>query len=293
MEEYLKAYKLYYTLKEQYDIKYDNYKKKIKRKNISNAQKKELLKNPDIKCINCKKKGGNIFSEKDRTLKLICGHKKPCSLNITLMKNNSIQFPKQLNKHNSEKIVLENDIIKTKLEILFDLEDKDVGLGEFKKTKENLTTINNKIRSTQNKIFEIKSKNIKVPDPSVKTKDGDKDVKMITKRISHEVYLANLENKMNKLMNKYNNLIKDYHRPKLNEPKNKELLKDAFALYNEEIKPLKKEYYDVKYDNIFITEHVVKCEKGVVNEHYHIEKQLNSVEKLSEDREFKIISNKK
>ena len=87
-EKYLEALKNYYELKKVYEKQY--YQKKlniIKQTNLSTKEKKQKFQEMKKLCINCKKEGGTIFTNKNNTLKALCGNESnPCKLNIELQK---------------------------------------------------------------------------------------------------------------------------------------------------------------------------------------------------------------
>ena len=67
----------YYILKKKYEDTITNEKKKILKNNsLSSADKRLRFKEMGIKCINCKQKGGTIFTNNDNILKAVCGSSK-------------------------------------------------------------------------------------------------------------------------------------------------------------------------------------------------------------------------
>lgn len=76
-DNYLEALDKYFELKQ----KYDNNLLKISKKNSEKEKGQSYLK---AKCIQCKKEGGTIFSNKGNRYSAVCGASKPCGLRIDL-----------------------------------------------------------------------------------------------------------------------------------------------------------------------------------------------------------------
>ena len=134
--DYLKVLEKYYKLKRKYQIKLENVKKTNKK--LSLAEKKEKIDKfkEQRKCINCKKIGGSIFTEKKNKLKVVCGSKKPCKLHIELQKPEYFYIPEMLDKKTLEIKNIKQEIIEYKMDLLFGLQQEEVVLAQFKSLRE-------------------------------------------------------------------------------------------------------------------------------------------------------------
>jgi len=116
----VKAISGYYKLKQKYDESNNKQKMKIIKDNsLSNKEKRQKFKLLKEKCVNCKNSGGTIFSNKDRTLRAVCGSNTPCTLNIEIKKGRYMNVREVGEKYLNEINNLKNQIIETKLNLLF------------------------------------------------------------------------------------------------------------------------------------------------------------------------------
>ena len=119
----------YYQKKATYEREYERKKETIRKSDeMSDAEKREKIKNISRKCIVCESSEGTIFSQNGRTLSAICGNRaNPCSLNINIERPTTKSYfnvDKQLN-NSIEK--LKNDVILSKYNILFNFSRFDDG----------------------------------------------------------------------------------------------------------------------------------------------------------------------
>lgn len=130
----------YFKLKKTYDKQFNDLKTKIRKNEALNKQEKQrLFKQFQPKCVNCKKPGGTIFTNKDRVLKAVCGATEPCKLNI------EINLGKYANVINLDENYTKNidtiktKIIMTKLDFLFGyIADETTAFDNFDKLRKNL-----------------------------------------------------------------------------------------------------------------------------------------------------------
>lgn len=155
----------YYKLKEMYEDKINQNKSKILNNpvlTISEKQKKfQQLKKY---CINCKCEGGTIFSNKDGILKAKCGCvSKPCNLNIEIKKGKYVLSDILIKDLKIKINNIKTEIIKIKLDFLFNYISESDALAKFNTLKEALTKENELYRNVE--IF-----NINITDnPKIKT----------------------------------------------------------------------------------------------------------------------------
>lgn len=139
--EYNEKIKEFYSLKKQYDTKLTDYKKTIKK--LSLAEKKEKLANfkSKRKCINCNKIGGTNFIIKGNHLEVKCGSLiEPCDLNISIDKPEHYFIPDIIAETKNSIEEIKQLITLYKLDLLFEMENEDVIISEFKSLKDDLDT---------------------------------------------------------------------------------------------------------------------------------------------------------
>ena len=248
----------YYKLKEVYQDKINQNKLKIINNPVLTLKEKEVkFKQMKKYCINCKNEGGTIFTNKDGILKAKCASiTKPCSLNIEIKKGKYVLSDNLVedlqNKINNIKI----EIIKIKLDFLFNYISESEALAKFNTLKQDLDKENNLYQKVE--IFNI---NIT---------DNPKE-KSLLESTKHDLFIEIQK-------------IKDYCKVfKIN--KNKLLLTNIAENYLSNILPLNKTISDLEY----IYKNVIKDD----DISYLIEKKY-TLESLEYPLEYgKILQNKK
>ena len=141
-EELTKAITDYYKLKQQYEDKINRQKSRIlKNETLTLIQKRKKLKQLIPTCIICKKTGGTIFSNKDGILTAICGSTEPCKLNIKINRGNYVNM-RTLDMTLAEDLEkAKTEIIKTKLDVLFDYTGETEAINKFNKLRPDLKAI--------------------------------------------------------------------------------------------------------------------------------------------------------
>lgn len=139
-EELLEHINSYYSLKQKYDEKYTKAKKKFLNNDmLTTKEKKDGVKDIKMKCVNCNREVGTIFSIEDGILKAKCGsNDAPCDLNIEINRgkfvNKELVYKEYLDAVNDGK----ERIIKTKLDLLFNFKTESEVLKEFEELKKEL-----------------------------------------------------------------------------------------------------------------------------------------------------------
>ena len=139
--EYNENIKEFYTLKNRYESKIKDYKKTIKK--LSLAEKKEKLATfkSKMECIKCEKRGGTIFTISGNNLAVKCGNlSEPCDLNISIEKPQHLYIPEIIKETKKNIQEIKQLITIYKLDLLFEMEDEDVIITEFKSLKDDLDT---------------------------------------------------------------------------------------------------------------------------------------------------------
>lgn len=141
--EILDAIDEYYKLKSKYDkVKENEIKKYISDSDLSKKQKRERFSRFRPKCVNCNRVGGTDFSNKRRVLTAVCKASPPCKLDIEI----------QLGEYNTKYNVLDSyknfrdedqlNIIKTKLNLLFNFATEQETISKFEELKETFVDMN-------------------------------------------------------------------------------------------------------------------------------------------------------
>ena len=158
----------YYILKKKYEDTVTNEKKKIlKNDSLSSADKRARFKEIVFKCINCKQKGGTIFTNDNNILKAVCGSSKSCDLNIEINKGKIVQLKQIIDMYTKYIDDLKEDIISVKLKFWFKFIDQSETISIFDSLTQELSdrSINeqhfitkyNDIVDNKNKEFQLKT----------------------------------------------------------------------------------------------------------------------------------------
>lgn len=126
------AINYYYALKNKYETNIQNKKDRIIENTLlSRKEKREKILQIEKKCILCKKEGGTVFSNKNRTLKAVCGSNPPCSLNIEIKLGRTMSGDDSLKMFDEAIEADKLDIIKTKLDLLFNFITESEAIKKF------------------------------------------------------------------------------------------------------------------------------------------------------------------
>ena len=265
----------FYEYKSTYEEKYNNIKTKKDYKLLDIKGKKAKLLNYKKKCINCGNVGGTFFSTKNHILECYCNAEdtsKKCKFHIKIQlgRINNVNDYKQIIKENIEEI--KSDIMKLKLDLLFNLEKEAVVLREFEIHKEELeeqekylTIFNNIIE--KNYMFEKDTEEEKVKDSRKKL------IKSLNIRIKNDI-------------NYYNKLLKQYKTEE-----NENILKDAITTYIESILPLMEQKHEIQYQTYIVEDKKIDnvMKKVIYNQFIS---DFNSQVNLNETTHRILINNK-
>ena len=237
---YEKVYK-YYNLKK----KYQDHKQVMINKIINSDQdlylKKQLYSKLQFKCVNCGKIGGTIFTESDKQLRAVCGNTTtPCELNISIEKKIVDLVPKLLENSLTNINNKKREMIKMKLDFVFNYLSEEDAVSNFDNVKDELNNLQESYLDLY-KIMKDRTDNLEIN-------------KLIDEKI--------LENEKLKL--EYRELINLYK-------STKEIIyiKEAVDLYQSKIKVLDKAILDLNYNIKFID--VNEDEKKLVEKRYDID----------------------
>ena len=210
----------YFKLKDEYEQQLYKSKKKIYKKDISKKKKRKDLKSVVAPCVKCKRDVGTLFFKKDNTYIAICGSsQEPCNLNIKLHDGGTFLLSDSLKDTYDNLSEIKENIIKHKLDTLFNYVDEETAADLYKTLLEdfNLTnTFYQKYLKQTEEIF-----NSKVRSNTIKEKTENLNVK-----------LQSMEQ-----------MLKSY-----NENHNEELIKESIELYKSEIVPEIRNIQQLKYE---------------------------------------------
>ena len=149
----------YYKLKDQYDVKFDTKKGSI----LSDETLTMMQKRSGIaklkrtrRCVLCKQTGGTIFTNKDRTLKAVCGSSvAPCGLNIEIAKGKIENIGEMMATTYRKIEGIKESIIKYKLDLLFKYISDEQLVQKFGEAKKELDTYLEQYDKLYNKYIDI------------------------------------------------------------------------------------------------------------------------------------------
>ena len=133
--DYVDVLNEYYRYKHDYDERYEEQKNAIKESETMTMQQKrakimQLKRNR--KCVSCGQTGGTHFTNEDGVLRAQCGNRtQPCSLRIEIIKGKFMNLEDLANASLENAEVLKDNIIKTKLDLLFNYTTEEEALRQF------------------------------------------------------------------------------------------------------------------------------------------------------------------
>ena len=139
--EFLDKLEEYYKLKNDYETNLQTRKNSIlKDDSLTMKEKQDKYNKLKLNCINCKKNVGTIFENNEGVLSAICGDKtKPCNLNIKIFRGKFLKLDVLIDTFQVGVDDTKEDIIKTKLNLLFGYKNEKDTVKIFNKLKEELT----------------------------------------------------------------------------------------------------------------------------------------------------------
>ena len=238
--KYTAALNNYYSKKQKYS---EQIKKILKNGGDINAQ---------IKCIKCKKKGGTAFErivEKEDGKKEVyliakCSSNTPCDLDINIKLANYKSYDDLIEILHDKLEIVKTDIIKLKLDLLFNLKDEDYVVSKFERLKDNLIKLNgklDKLRKTydeKNNTFVVKSNTDGV---------GEVNVDEYENSYNRTEALEYINKEIEKSISEYNKSIKKYK-----ETNRDTDLIDVFSQFTQKLTALFDKRREIKYQEVNI-----------------------------------------
>ena len=224
MISYEQAFNNYYSLKKKYQVENNKLIDKLLiNKTLTKEEKNNIFKSKK-KCINCQKLGGTIFEEDKNKLIARCGNlENPCNLNIILERSINYDIINEIDNTLIFIGKLKEEIIKIKLNFLYNFTDENSTKELFDKIKNDLIEITNhykKLIINYNKIYNNEIKNNEI---------------------------INLDNELNINIDKFKEVI-DFYKKDFDV----EYIKEAVSIYKDFILKINKELLEKKYNINYI-----------------------------------------
>lgn len=246
ISKYTEALNNYYSKKDKYSEKVKKVLKDLKDLKDGGDVKTK------IKCVKCGKKGGTTFErvvERENGKKQVyliakCASNTPCDLDINIKLANYKSYDDLVKELHDKLEIIKADIIKLKLDLLFNLKDEDYVVSKFEKLKDNLIKLNgklDKLRNTydeKNNTFVIKSK--------TKAQDGV-DGDEYENSYNRTEALEYINKEIEETLSNYNKSMKKYK-----ETNRDTDLMDVFSQFTKNLTTLFDKRREIKYQEVNI-----------------------------------------
>ena len=207
----------YYSMKEKYNTALEKRRQRlindpvINWKSLSAQQKAKRLAIIKPACIVCKQDGGSIFTETDGKMKAICGNiSQPCGFHIEVYRGKYISLETLMNESLEEVRTTKDEIIRMKLDLLFQFISEDELIEQF-------DAVQHKLQEQLKMYAEFRTYYLSVTDNDDVRKDSD----ILTRVISEKV--AQIKEYMTEFRD--------------SEWKNRSIIDDILVLYQTDIEP--------------------------------------------------------
>jgi len=217
----------YYSMKDKYNTALEKRRQRlindpvINWKSLSAQQKARRLALIKPACIVCKQEGGSIFTENDGKLKAICGNiSQPCGFHIEVSRGKYISLETLMNESLEEVRATKDEIIRMKLDLLFQFISEDELLEQF-------DAVQHKLQEQMKMYSEFRTYYLSVTDNDDRRKDTETHTRVITEKIA--------------LIKEYMTEFRD------TEWKNRSIIDDILVLYQQDIEPAFMKLRETKY----------------------------------------------
>ena len=225
--DFLESLNTYFELKTEYNEKVYDMKKTVFDKAKSKKSAKKLIQELKPKCINCARPVGSIFKNEGRTYIARCGDEKhPCNFHIQLYAGEYGNVSDLIANFQEYVETHKENIIKHKLDTLFNYVSEKEAVAIFKKEFDDYTESNTFLKELVNEYTHIYF--------------NEERREKVNKKMEQ---IKKIQERINDMFIKYKTT------------ENAELLKDAMSVYVQELKPeienlrlLKYETFEVNYD---------------------------------------------
>lgn len=209
----------YFELKQQYEKAAYKMKKETYDRAPSKKAARELLKQIKPKCVNCKRSVGSIFITDKRIYIAKCGDQKaPCNLNLNIQAGTYINLIDFIQTFQTYVDDVKDDIIKQKLDTLFNYISESRSVQLFKENFDDYTEFSGYLKDlldTYNEVYINEERELKMA-----KKMGD---------------IFKIKERLNELFQKYK------------ETDHLNILQDAMKVYMDQLKPEMNNLHLLKY----------------------------------------------
>lgn len=221
--DFIECLNTYFEMKENYHTQVYNMKKQVYKTN-SKKVAREMIASLKPKCINCNRPVGSLFSNHARTYAARCGDAKtPCNLDIQIYAGEYGNITNLLTYFLNDIQDNKEEIIKQKLDTLFNYITEKNAITIFKTQLENYTEIKTYLKELNDEYMNIYF--------------NEERKEKMQKKIEH----------IGEIQERFNDFIRKYKHSD-----NRELLKDAMNIYVNEIKPEMNNLQMLKYETMEI-----------------------------------------
>lgn len=242
--DYMESLHTYFELKKDYNKMVYTMKKEVFNKAKSKKVAKKLMAQLKPKCINCNRPVGSLFTSKDRTYFAKCGDSiQPCNFDIQIYAGEYGNIDFLLEDLQREVKNIKENIIKQKLDTLFNYITENESIIIFKKQLEEFTQANMFLKELVDEYHNI---------------------------FFNEERKEKIQKKMesiSRIQERFDDLIIKYK-----QSDNRELLKDAMTIYISELKPEIDNLQLIKYDTIELNSGDNESEFELFQKEYRLEK---------------------
>jgi hypothetical protein len=220
--DFTESLNTYFELKTEYENHVYKMRKQVfkQAKTKKSARKQLALLKP--KCINCNRPVGSIFTSEGRTYIARCGDAAaPCNLDIRLFAGEYSSLDSLLETFQETVQIYKENIIKQKLDALFNYITEREAVAIFKKEFEDFTESNAFLKELTTEYANIYF--------------NEERKEKINRKMEQ---IARIRERITELFNKYK------------QTDNREVLKDAMTIYIQELKPEMENLQLLKYETI-------------------------------------------
>jgi hypothetical protein len=217
----------YYSMKEKYNTALEKRRQRLMNdpiinwKSLSAQQKAKRLAIIKPACIVCKQDGGSIFTETDGKLKAICGNiSQPCGFHIEVSRGKYISLETLMNESLEEVRATKDEIIRMKLDLLFQFISEDELIEQF-------DAVQHKLQEQLKMYAEFRTYYLSVTDNDDMRKDSDTITRVISEKVAQ--------------IKEYMTEFRD------SEWKNRSIIDDILVLYQTDIEPAFMKLRETKY----------------------------------------------
>jgi len=217
----------YYSLKEKYNSALEKRRQRLMNdpvvnwKSLSAQQKAKRLAIIKPACIVCKQEGGSIFTETDGTLKAICGNiSQPCGFHIEANRGKYISLETLMNESLEEVRATKDEIIRMKLDLLFQFISEDELIQQF-------DAVQHKLQEQLKMYSEFRTYYLSVTDNDDIKKETDTNARVISEKVAQ----------IKEFMMEFRD----------SDWKNRSIIDDILVLYQQDIEPAFMKLRETKY----------------------------------------------